>query len=97
MREIAVAAGAPVAKVGCTPNNVEIEFTGHPQALISLAQKRNWILPGYHFASQDKKVGEMSLDDRVLTLGALTGLENQIIKVKDKIQQKKSPRKRKSR
>jgi hypothetical protein len=60
VREIAMAAGAPVAKAGCTPNNVEIEFTGHPQALISLAQKRNWILPGYHFASQDKKVGEMS-------------------------------------
>ncbi|HEY2051392.1 MAG TPA: hypothetical protein VGH03_18795 [Caulobacteraceae bacterium] len=60
VREIAVAAGAPVAKAGCAPNNVEIEFTGHPQALISLAQKRNWILPGYHFASQDKKVGEMS-------------------------------------
>ena len=59
VREIAAAAGAPLAKAGCTPNNVEIEFTGNPQALISLAQKRNWILPGYHFASQDKRVGAM--------------------------------------
>ena len=60
VREVAIAAGAPVARAGCTPNNVEIEFTAQPQALISLARKRNWILPGYHFASQDKRIGEMS-------------------------------------
>ncbi|HEX4740894.1 MAG TPA: hypothetical protein VH353_06155 [Caulobacteraceae bacterium] len=59
VREIAIAAGAPLARAACTPNNVEIEFTARPQELISLAQKRNWILPGYHFASQDKRVGAM--------------------------------------
>jgi hypothetical protein len=56
---VALAAGAPAAKPGCVANT-EIEFTAQPQALISLAKKRNWILPGYHYASQDRKTGEMS-------------------------------------
>jgi len=43
VREIAAAVGAPVAREGCVAN-LEIEFTAHPQALLDLARKRNWIL-----------------------------------------------------
>jgi hypothetical protein len=60
VRQIATAAGVPVAPPGCTPNNVEIEFTAHPQALFDLARSRNWILAGFHYASQGQRVGEVT-------------------------------------
>jgi hypothetical protein len=60
VRQIATAAGAPVAKPGCAPNNVEIEFTPHPQALFDMARSRNWILAGFHYASQGQRVGEVT-------------------------------------
>jgi hypothetical protein len=60
VRQIATAAGAPVAKPGCTPNNVEIEFTPHPQALFTLARSRNWLLAGFHYASQGQRIGEVT-------------------------------------
>jgi hypothetical protein len=60
VRQIATAAGAPVAPPGCTPNNVEIEFTPHPQALFAMAQSHNWILPGFHYAAQGQKLGEVT-------------------------------------
>ncbi|HEY2051393.1 MAG TPA: hypothetical protein VGH03_18800 [Caulobacteraceae bacterium] len=60
VRQIATAAGVPVAPPGCSPNNVEIEFTAHPQALFSMAQKHNWILSGFHYASQDRQIAEVT-------------------------------------
>lgn len=60
VRQIAIAAGAPVAKPGCAPNNVEIEFTPHPQALFALARSHNWILAGFHYASQSQRLGEVT-------------------------------------
>jgi hypothetical protein len=51
VREIAAAVGAPVAREGCVAN-LEIEFTGRPQALIDVARKRNWILLGNQLAAQ---------------------------------------------
>lgn len=43
------------------------------------------------------RLGETTLDDRVLMLGALTSLENQITKVKEKIRREKSSNKKRSR
>jgi hypothetical protein len=60
VRQIAIAAGAPVAPPGCTPNNVQIEFTAQPKALFDLARKRNWLVAGFHYASQGQRVGEVT-------------------------------------
>ena len=43
------------------------------------------------------RLGETTLDERVLMLGALTSLENQIAKIKEKVRREKSSNKKKSR
>ena len=43
------------------------------------------------------RLGETTLEERVLMLGSLTGLETQIAKIKEKIQKEKSANKKKSR
>ncbi len=54
--EVGAAIGAPRAdRAGCRAN-IEVAFTGEPQPFIDLVARREWILLGYHYAAQTRRI-----------------------------------------
>jgi hypothetical protein len=54
--QVGAAIGAPRSDPPGCQANVEVVFTAQPQQFIDLVAKREWILLGYHFASQTERI-----------------------------------------
>lgn len=58
--QVGAAIGAPPTdKPGCKAN-IEVVFTAEPQRFIDLVARREWILLGYHYASQTERISRIT-------------------------------------
>jgi hypothetical protein len=58
--QVGATIGAPrIDATGCKAN-IEVVFTAQPQAFIDLVARRQWIVLGYHYASQTKRISRIT-------------------------------------
>lgn len=58
--QVGATIGAPATKSPGCKANIEVVFTAQPQAFINLVAKRQWILLGYHYASQTERISRIT-------------------------------------
>lgn len=58
--QVGATIGAPAADAPGCKANIEVVFTAEPQAFIDLVARRQWILLGYHYASQTERISRIT-------------------------------------
>jgi hypothetical protein len=58
--QVGATIGAPRTDAPGCKANIEVVFTGEPQAFIDLVASRQWVLLGYHYASQTERISRIT-------------------------------------